>query len=216
MTDGDLLRAAVLSQPDEDTPRLAYADWLDEVGGEREVAYAGFIRRQIADPDEVIRLAGGDSYCANGGSTQLFRVPAYRDKTPEGHRETWFIRRGFVDHVEVSLKGLMQNAPELFREPVTGVELRDRQPQTANGGRFRWWVSSMSFREYPTSSTWTVRAWLPSELAEVCRKPVEAIHHGRNVIEVLFDTHELAEQTLEKTALRWGRQQLTLPAGMVA
>lgn len=28
--DGTLLLAAILAQPDEDTPRLAYADWLDE------------------------------------------------------------------------------------------------------------------------------------------------------------------------------------------
>lgn len=32
MTDGDALLAAILANPDEDTPRLAYADWLDENG----------------------------------------------------------------------------------------------------------------------------------------------------------------------------------------
>ncbi len=51
MSDGEALRRAVLAEPDEDTPRLIYADWLDENGqGDR----AAFIRDQIeavrADP----------------------------------------------------------------------------------------------------------------------------------------------------------------------
>jgi uncharacterized protein (TIGR02996 family) len=33
MTDADALLAAILAHPDEDTPRLAYADWLDETAG---------------------------------------------------------------------------------------------------------------------------------------------------------------------------------------
>ena len=45
MTDGDALFAAVLAEPDEDTPRLAYADWLDENG---DPARAEFIRVQVA------------------------------------------------------------------------------------------------------------------------------------------------------------------------
>jgi len=32
MSDEPALRAAILAHPDEDTPRLAYADWLDENG----------------------------------------------------------------------------------------------------------------------------------------------------------------------------------------
>lgn len=32
MTDGDRLLAAILAAPDEDTPRLMYADWLEENG----------------------------------------------------------------------------------------------------------------------------------------------------------------------------------------
>lgn len=40
---------AILEQPEEDTPRLAYADWLDEHGGETDRAHARFIRHQIAE-----------------------------------------------------------------------------------------------------------------------------------------------------------------------
>lgn len=32
MTDGDALLAEIIAQPDEDTPRLVYADWLQDNG----------------------------------------------------------------------------------------------------------------------------------------------------------------------------------------
>lgn len=44
MSDGDALLAAVKATPDDDTPRLVYADWLDDCGeGDR----AAFIRVQV-------------------------------------------------------------------------------------------------------------------------------------------------------------------------
>jgi uncharacterized protein (TIGR02996 family) len=44
VNDRDALLAAILAQPDEDTPRLALADYLDEHG---EAKYATFVRKQI-------------------------------------------------------------------------------------------------------------------------------------------------------------------------
>src|SRR5437868_6697241 len=44
MNDRDALFAAILAHPDEDTPRLVYADYLEEQG---EGEYAAFIRKQI-------------------------------------------------------------------------------------------------------------------------------------------------------------------------
>jgi uncharacterized protein (TIGR02996 family) len=52
MTDRDALMRAILDQPADDTPRLAFADWLEEHGGTAGAARAEFIRLQIA-------LAGG-------------------------------------------------------------------------------------------------------------------------------------------------------------
>ena len=43
MTDGDALLAAITALPDEDVPRLAYADWLTENGRAEE---GEFIRVQ--------------------------------------------------------------------------------------------------------------------------------------------------------------------------
>ena len=47
MSDETALLAAIFSQPDEDTPRLAYADWLDENGDVDSHARAEYIRLQI-------------------------------------------------------------------------------------------------------------------------------------------------------------------------
>jgi uncharacterized protein (TIGR02996 family) len=48
VTDREALLRAVAANPDEDTPRLVYADLLDELGGAANCARAKFIRTQIA------------------------------------------------------------------------------------------------------------------------------------------------------------------------
>ena len=47
MTEREALYAAVCAHPDEDTPRLALADWLDEHGDKSDAPRARFIRVQI-------------------------------------------------------------------------------------------------------------------------------------------------------------------------
>ena len=50
------LIAAIIANPDEDTPRLAFADWLQEHGDEHDRARAEFIRLQV----KAARLPRGD------------------------------------------------------------------------------------------------------------------------------------------------------------
>jgi uncharacterized protein (TIGR02996 family) len=59
LSDRDAILAAIRDNPEEDTPRLMFADWLDEEGGEENAARAEFIRLQC----ELARLAedGSDS-----------------------------------------------------------------------------------------------------------------------------------------------------------
>lgn len=47
-TEEQALLAAVLARPDDDLPRLVYADYLEELGTEHQVARAEFIRLQCA------------------------------------------------------------------------------------------------------------------------------------------------------------------------
>ena len=72
MTDRDALYRAILAHPDDDTPRLVYADWLEENGRAEE---AEFIRVECRleaghpdDPDhvELLRSAGGIAAVARG------------------------------------------------------------------------------------------------------------------------------------------------------
>jgi uncharacterized protein (TIGR02996 family) len=48
MSDGAALLSAIIANPDEDAPRLVFADWLDEWGGRTNAARAEHIRLQVA------------------------------------------------------------------------------------------------------------------------------------------------------------------------
>jgi len=50
MTDLESLYAGICAQPDEDTPRLVLADWLDEQGGKDNQFRADFIRTHCGWP----------------------------------------------------------------------------------------------------------------------------------------------------------------------
>ena len=115
MLERDDLYRAILEAPDDDAPRLVYADWLDEHG---EPARAEFIRAQVAAaavPEETAR----------------WREPTDRaDRLLRDHRVSWLgpvlercqkaeYRRGFVDGVRVTVEQLLSSADDLIRlEPV--------------------------------------------------------------------------------------------------
>lgn len=58
MDDRRALMAAILANPEEDTPRLALADWLQEHGDKHDQARAEFIRLQIAVVNAATVKAG--------------------------------------------------------------------------------------------------------------------------------------------------------------
>ena len=80
MTDGDALFASILASPDEDTPRLVYADWLEENG---QHARAEFIRVQI----ELARIIGNNHYGTVPG------IPADNWKYREMQRRDLLLRQ---------------------------------------------------------------------------------------------------------------------------
>jgi uncharacterized protein (TIGR02996 family) len=111
MTDRDALLRAIAVNPDDDTPRLIYADLLDELGGAANTARAQFIRVQIdlarrpgrswfANSDrlcEVSRLAGEfadkwldelPEWAADEARKQRLRA----DDFPRGFLETFHVR----------------------------------------------------------------------------------------------------------------------------
>src|SRR5262245_41993093 len=124
------LLKAISDNPEEDTPRLIYADWLDEQGGAANVARAEFIRLQIAEVPKR-----GD-YHSNGSLTEREEALLSAWDTAKGWRadlprltgitwQTQHYERGFVYHIHAtSVRSLLKAAPEVFASaPVTWVSL---------------------------------------------------------------------------------------------
>jgi uncharacterized protein (TIGR02996 family) len=120
---------AILEDPDDDTPRLVYADWLDEHG---EPERAELIRMQIA-------LAGGGLT----GKRRRALVAREAELLAE-HAEEWvepladfisdwsappyLFRRGFVDEIEAEGETLIESGHELFAAaPIRAVRLPDEE-----------------------------------------------------------------------------------------
>lgn len=119
MNDGEALRRAVLADPDDDTPRLVYADWLDENG---QADRAAFVRAQV----EAAR-AEQDGPQARNATARADRIlerfrPAWTRHLRGVHRSQF--RRGFVAHLEVEPTAFVPAAPYLFgSEPVQELRL---------------------------------------------------------------------------------------------
>lgn len=112
---------AIFAAPDDDAPRLIYADWLDE--HEREMR-AEFIRLQCEPAktmtqEQIARLAW------------LFprlRVVAF------GNQPYGFTRRGFLTTLNFSYTfagytGLISRGSLLSCHPITRLEVSDKQPE---------------------------------------------------------------------------------------
>jgi uncharacterized protein (TIGR02996 family) len=130
---------AILANPDDDTPRLVYADWLDENGNPER---AEFIRVQI----ELAKLSRWDPKrkALEQREDELFtRERNWREWTgslPEffnanweqcaGRPEAWVtFRRGFPHEVKCSAKSWFDHAEEFYSaapiEAVNGLESFD-------------------------------------------------------------------------------------------
>jgi uncharacterized protein (TIGR02996 family) len=94
------LMSAIIANPDDDTPRLVFADWLDEHGDKHDQARAELIRLQV----EAARLPEGDSnrkklesragkLKTNHSKAWLAALTAVDPKfTSSDHREPPFVR----------------------------------------------------------------------------------------------------------------------------
>lgn len=120
MTDRDALLAAILAHPDEDTPRLAFADWLEENGqGDR----AAFIRAQIEEARA--EPFGPQAREAQKLWNQLLVMNWDEWMIPpgDGVRAFWF-RRGFVNEVALNPCDLIQTADTLLSQhPIDTLRL---------------------------------------------------------------------------------------------
>jgi uncharacterized protein (TIGR02996 family) len=92
MSDEDALLAAIIAHPDEDTPRLMYADWLDDHG---QPDRAEFIRIQCApDADEAAEERAAELEERNRAKWLV--------GFPQFSRVQWEFRRGFPEVLTVA------------------------------------------------------------------------------------------------------------------
>jgi uncharacterized protein (TIGR02996 family) len=115
MSEGDSLYQAILATPEDDAPRLVYADWLDEHG---QPERGEFIRVQCA-------MARIPAHTARWRPLHDRAVRLERD-----WREDWtgpvqkrvleaHLRRGFVDGVRLTVDSFKESAEELVKlEPI--------------------------------------------------------------------------------------------------
>ena len=131
MTDHDALLRAIAENPDEDTPRLAFADYLDELGGDANVARAEFIRLEC----EIARLAADDPHRKGLESRRAKLWVTYRREwktiVPEIPGINWRgYDRGFLTVLDADLMSLfVDRAAELFAAaPIQGVRILAADP----------------------------------------------------------------------------------------
>jgi uncharacterized protein (TIGR02996 family) len=111
----DAFLRAIIANPDDDTPRLVYADWLDEYG---DPARAEFIRVQceLARTEEDDPRRPGLEDREHELLTALERV--WLGDEARGLRE-WDWTRGFVGQISTGLYGTQFLGPFFDRQPVT-------------------------------------------------------------------------------------------------
>ena len=115
----DAFLQTILDHPDDDMPRLVFADWLEEHSNPR----GAFIRLQCQRA-KLTPYDPGWKEMLSEESTLLKQFEAEWSKPVLRYVEAVHYRRGFVEHVRVSATKLLKNAERLFRSaPVRSIRL---------------------------------------------------------------------------------------------
>jgi uncharacterized protein (TIGR02996 family) len=136
MHDHAAFLAAIQASPDDDLPRLVYADWLDETCLPGAAEQAEFIRLQC----ELDRLPAGDDRraalqkrersllrkYAEGWLAELRATQVFAERDPDEDGPVWEFRRGFLHAATVVAQRFPTVAEPLFRlaPTVRAVRLR--------------------------------------------------------------------------------------------
>jgi uncharacterized protein (TIGR02996 family) len=122
------LLADIGEHPDDDTPRLVYADWLEENG---QPERAEFIRAQV----ELAKITEDDPRWRTLRRREARLLAVHFDDWMKG-LPRWVakeplctFRRGFVSDLSATASAFMRSLPELWKStPLTGVRLRRANP----------------------------------------------------------------------------------------
>lgn len=124
MAEQDELLQAVLENPDDDAPRLAYAAWCEQQSDEPTRVRGEFIRTQI-------RLVGQ----TNLSYEDWFDLSNREEQLRKAYRTAWAgalvtlvneftFNRGFVEYISLSGRGFLDNAQQLYAvAPILHLKL---------------------------------------------------------------------------------------------
>lgn len=130
MNDADTLLETVINHPDDDYPRLVYADWLEEYG---QPERAEFIRVQC----ELATIDKRHSDWPRLKALEIALLEAHSKEWLEPFRPYWeksaenleyrcnFVR-GFVEELPLTSRGLLRHGTAIFKlSPIRGLTLVD-------------------------------------------------------------------------------------------
>lgn len=199
MTHEEAFIQAICENPDDDAPRLMYADWLEERGDPRgefirvqmKIAEKGFYsdgtpcayqRCQELRQQERILLSKGNDY------RWFFRRGAL------GEECKWIFRRGFVERVELTTADWLAHGPALvLAAPLREVLILDREP-------FISWTSSRTF------------GWFQGNIRPSAYHIPESIYKYLQGQKANWTNHEYkspddALDDLSRACLKWARER---------
>jgi uncharacterized protein (TIGR02996 family) len=136
MNERETLLRAVCEHPDDDTPRLVFADWLQEHGEEKR---AEFVRLQI----EIAGLPDGKKKLKKQEREKAL-LDAHRDAWAEPLKSYFayyysgiyahhyappvVFRRGFVETIAMDVDGFLEHCEDVFEHaPIRGLRMQDSQ-----------------------------------------------------------------------------------------
>jgi uncharacterized protein (TIGR02996 family) len=114
---------AIREAPDDDVPRLIYADWLEEQGGNERAARAAFIRIQC----RLAELPEDDPARDALEDEEADLLAEYERAWTEpllGIADDWTFSRGFVERLSLGVAKFLENAEQLHEGyPVRALHL---------------------------------------------------------------------------------------------
>jgi uncharacterized protein (TIGR02996 family) len=129
MTDLQALYAGICALPDEDTPRLALADFLDEAGGKENAFRADFIRTHVQlSREEPWSEPARELYERWSKLNDAAMERAKKNALPwvahlKGRVHAWFIERGLVGELRLYPKRFVSEGASYFeQDPIRGVK----------------------------------------------------------------------------------------------
>src|SRR5579884_1705739 len=138
---------AIREAPDDDAPRLIYADWLEEQGGSAHAARADFIRIQCR-LDELPDDDPARDRLEDEATDLLAEHEAEWTEPLHGIAEDWRFSRGFIERIRIRGENMLVHAERLFDfAPLRSLHLlisRNDIPHLAACPQLRW-VSTLDF-----------------------------------------------------------------------